>query len=143
MASGGTPASVAADIGATLDRMKKALDASRKEVLRDVGKSARADLKAAATQVPGGDRRFSNMSKFNHGGLLDVTFSVRQDMVFVGSKGPWKIAEEGAAPHGHHPGTARSQGRRSWSQTADPISEAAALDVPRVIGDAVEEAFGS
>lgn len=136
-----SPTEVGAQVVKTMASMSKALDTSRKQVLRDIGKRARADLRAAATQVPGGDRRFSNMSKYSHGGRLDVTFNVRADLVFIGSKGPWKIAEQGAAPHGHHPGTARSQGRSSWSRAADPVLASAAGEVPKVIGDAVEEAF--
>lgn len=136
---------VGQDVASTMANMSKALESSRKQVLREIGQDARKKLLANATQVPGGDRKFSRMNRYNHGGRLAVTYSVREDLVFIGSKGPWKIAEEGAAPHrqgkGRHPGTARSQGRKSWTLGADPIIEAAEQQVPEVIGDAVEEAF--
>lgn len=121
----------------------KALKASVTKALRPVANDARSKMRSAAGPPTGGDRRYSNMRGYNHGGRLDVTVRVRDDMVFVGSKGPWKIAEEGAAPHRvNHPGTRGSQGRSSWSRAADPIVDEAETEVPRVIGDAVEEAFG-
>lgn len=138
-----TPTDVGKQVASTLDGMSKALEAARKQVLRDIGQKARREMLAAATQVPGGDRRFSNMSRYSHGGRLAVTYSVRGDLVFIGSKGPWKLAETGAEPHalrhGHHPGT--HQGRRSWTRAADPILAGAEDQVPRVITDAVTEAF--
>ncbi len=122
--------------------VSKALDKSAKDALKPTAKDARAKMRGAAGPPTGGDRRYSNMSGYNHGGRLDVTVSVRPDLVFVGSKGPWKIAEEGAAPHRvNHPGTRRSQGRQAWSRAADPLANDAETEVPRIITDAVEGAF--
>lgn len=141
-----TPIQVGADVAKTMASVTRALDASTKKALREVGAEAKKPLMAAATEVPGGDRRFSNMARYNHGGRLNVTTRIKSELVFVGSKGPWKIAEVGADPHrirgGMHPGTRRSQGRASWSRAADRVLDAAAKGVPKTIEDGVEEAFG-
>lgn len=137
-----TPLQVGADVAATMASCSKAVDTSIKKALRPIANDARAKMRAAAGPPTGGDRRYSRMSRYNHGGRLDVTASTRTGLVFVGSKGPWKIAEEGASPHRvNHPGTRRSQGRSAWSRAADPIVEQAANEVPRVIVDGVEAAF--
>lgn len=140
-----SPLQVGEDVAKTMAAMSKALDTSTKAALRKVGAGARKTMLARAAEVPGSDRRFSRMARYNHAGRLGVTVRVRDDHVFVGSKGPWKIAEVGAAPHrvrgGQHPGTARSQGRRAWSRGADVALAEAEKAVPKAIGDAVEEAF--
>jgi len=141
MASG-SAIQVGADVASTMANVNRALVKSAKESLRPVAKDARSTMRSAAGPPTGGDRRFSNMGRYNHGGRLDVTVSVRDDLVFVGSKGPWKIAEEGARPHRvNHPGTRRSQGRAAWSRAADPLAADAATEVPRIITKAVEGAF--
>lgn len=138
----GTALQLAADVASTMAAVSKALDKSVKDALRPVAKDARGKMRSAAGPPTGGDRRFSNMGRYNHGGRLDVTVSVREDLVFVGSKGPWKIAEEGASPHRiNHPGTRRSQGRAAWSRAADPLVAEAETEVPRIITEAVEGAF--
>lgn len=138
----GTALQVGADVASTMANVKRALVASTKKALRPIAADSRKTMLGAAAAPTGGDRRYSNMRRYNHGGRLDVTTRYRDDHVFVGSKGPWKIAEEGASPHRiNHPGTARSQGRRAWSSAADPLVAEAEVKVPQVIGDAVEEAF--
>ena len=138
----GSALQIGNDVARTMASVSKALDKSVKNALRPIAKDARTTMRSAAGPPTGGDRRFSNMGRYNHGGRLDVTVSVREDLVFVGSKGPWKIAEEGARPHRvNHPGTRRSQGRAAWSRAADPIAADAATEVPRIITKAVEGAF--
>lgn len=132
------------DVARTMASVTKALAESRRLALREIGKSARKTMMDQAPEVPGGDRRFSRMARYNHGGRLGVTFRVRNDLLFIGSKGPWKLAETGAAAHQiggwRHPGT--RQGRSSWTRGADVALAHAERELPEVIGEAVEEAFG-
>lgn len=137
-----TAVQVGTDVAATMANVKRALDASVKKALQPIAAEARKTMRAAAARPTGGDRRYSNMRRYNHGGRLDVTTRYRDDLVFVGSKGPWKIAEAGADPHRvNHPGTARLQGQRAWSLAADGLVDDAEKKVPKVITEAVEGAF--
>jgi hypothetical protein len=138
----GSALQVGADVASTMAAVSAALEKSVKTALRPVVNDARKRMRAAAGPPTGGDRRYSNRRGYNHGGRLDVTANARDDLVFVGSKGPWKIAEEGASPHRvNHPGTRGSQGRSAWSRAADPIVADAESEVPRIITEAVEGAF--
>lgn len=142
----GSALKIGTDVASTMANVNKAVTASSKKAMRDVGNAAKKRMLPAAGPPTGGDRRYSNMSRYNHGGRLDVTVSVRAGsdwaLAFVGSKGPWKIAEAGASPHRvNHPGTARSQGRSAWSRAADPLIRELGTDVEETITDAVEDAF--
>src|SRR3546814_5067062 len=60
----------------------------------------------------GGDRRFSNMRRYNHGGRVGVRRRQRDSDMWIIPQGPVKLAETGAAAHRvNHPGT--RQGTRS------------------------------
>lgn len=147
MASG-SPLQIGEDIAKTMVNINKAVTASSRKAMRDVGNTAKQPMLSAAGPPTGGDRRYSNMRRYNHGGRLDVNVVVRAGsdwaLAFVGSKGPWKIAEAGASPHRvNHPGTAGSQGRSAWSRAADPIVAKLAADAEDTITEAVEDAFNA
>lgn len=142
----GSPLDAAAVVAGTMTVSSRVLRDATKKALRSVGNDARKTMRAQAVLVPGGDRRFSNMSGYSHGGRLDVKIKQRDGSVLVMSKGPWKIAEVGANPHrigrGRHPGTRSSQGRRSWTKGQEAVFSDAERTVPKDIGGAVEKAFG-
>jgi hypothetical protein len=115
------------------------LKASTRKALTGAAKVSRRELMAKATQVPGGDRTFSN---FRKAGSLAVKTRQRDGALTVSPKGPWKIAEEGASPHPkNHPGTARSQGRGSWTAGKTAIFDELERTIPRDVEAAVVNAF--
>lgn len=141
-----SPLDAAREVADTMDRAARALKQATKESLSDAGTVAKGELTARAGEVPGGDRRFSRMRRYNHGGLLNVrTKIIGPTDLLVSPRGPWKLAETGADPHrlgrrgGWHPGT--SQGRRSWTRGQADVYDKLGRQVPEHIGDAVEEAF--
>lgn len=141
-----SPLDVARAVADSMSAASAALQVATKKALRAAGTTARKEMNRVATDVPGGDRRFSNMSRYNHGGRLAVTVRQRAGAVFVMSKGPWKLAEEGANPHrigkGLHPGTRASQGRSSWTKGQDATFGVVEKELPREVSEAVEKAFG-
>lgn len=139
----GSAFSVGEDVAKTMASMSKALDVSTKDAFRAVGKVASTTMMRHAVEAPGADRRFSRMRGYNHGGRLGVKVVARAKSLFVGSKGPWKLAETGADPHliggWRHPGT--RQGRQSWSRGAAIALAEAERTVPDMIDEAVGGAF--
>lgn len=137
---------VGAAIRRSLSASSTALGQAVKDGLKSGGKAARTELNLRAKDVPGGDRRFSNMRGYSHGGRLGVSVRTRGDEVEVSPKGPWKIAEVGASPHrqgrGLHPGTRSSQGRRSWTRGRDAVFVEVERSFVNDVGGAVERAFG-
>lgn len=140
-----SPLDVAQGVARAMDAVAAAMAAATKKAMRGVASDARKEMTRQARVVPGGDARFSNMARYNHGGRLAVKTTVRDDEVFVMSKGPWKIAEEGASPHrmgrGVHPGTRSTQGRRSWTVGERAVLDSAEHEVPAALTDGVEAAF--
>lgn len=133
------PASdVAREIDSTMKRTATALRAATKAALADAAKLSRSELRAKAGQVPGPDRVFSN---FRKAGALDVSTRQRDGVLTVSPRGPWKIAETGAAPHPvNHPGT--HQGRMSWTTGQADIFDKLDRTIPADIEADVSKAFG-
>lgn len=140
-----SPIDVGIAIGRSLNAAAAAIQAATKAELRGAGVAARKEMTRQAGDVPGSDRRFSNMSRYGHGGRLAVNVRGRGAAVFVMSKGPWKLAEEGADPHriggGVHPGTRSSQGRRSWTKGQEAVLGRVERTLPSAVAAAVESAF--
>lgn len=138
-----TASDIGAEMASTLDAVSKAIKDTTKAVMRDSSKAARKHILKQAGVVPGGDRRFSNMARYSHGGRLNLTTKSRDLDTWVLPRGPWKLAETGAAAHrfgrGMHPGT--RQGRRSWTVGQEATFEELERTVPKEITDAVEGAF--
>ena len=98
---------------------------------------AKTELDSMSPGPTGGDRRFSNMAGYNHGGRLAVKLRPKPGEVWVTPRGPWKLAETGAAPHRvNHPGT--RQGTRAWTRGQAVVFDRLGREVPDQIGDAVE-----
>lgn len=140
-----SPLDVGRAVQSSMNAASTAMAAGLKAALRAVNANARKEMTKQSRLVPGGDARFSNMARYNHAGKLAVKTTTRPDSVFVMSKGPWKLAEEGANPHrigrGMHPGTRSSQGRRSWTKGEQSVFQQSETDIPETITDAVVSAF--
>lgn len=140
-----SPIDVGMAVKGGMDAASKALKKASRDAIREAGKIARAELMKTAVVVPGPDRGFSRMG----GRKLSVRFESAPGQVEVIPKGPWKIPETGAAPHRgkawnhafRHPGTAATQGRRSWSKGRDAAFDVIGVQVLDDIGEAVEQAF--
>jgi hypothetical protein len=135
-----TPLDVGRDVADTMAGVSKVLARATKESLTEAAKVAKDAINAKSPGPTGGDRRFSNMRRYNHGGRLGVKTRQRSGQLWVIPAGPWKLAETGAAPHPvNHPGT--RQGTRAW--TRGQVETFAKLErtVPDDIARDVEEAF--
>ena len=137
----GTPSAVGADVGRTMTRVTNTLRTATKAAMADAGKVAKVELTATSRIVPGADARFRNMRRYNHGGKLAVKAKAFPGGVTIIPRGPWMLAEVGARPHGGHPGTRSTQGRKAWTQGREATYRRLELDVPEQIADAVEGAF--
>jgi hypothetical protein len=119
----------------------RALDAATKSALADAEKAAKSELESTGRGPTGGDLRFRNMRRYNHGGRIGVRLRPRRGELWVVPRGPWKLAETGAAPHRvNHPGT--TQGTSAWTRGQATTFARLGADIPNKIGDAVENAFG-
>lgn len=125
------------DIARSLNGMGREIQRAVKQVNREVGKVARDEAYTTAKQSTGGDRRFSNFK----GPALGVRLKVDTDGVTVSPSGPWKIPEEGAAPHGGHPGTRSTQGVKAWTRGRDATVQRLDREVPQEIDRAAERGF--
>jgi hypothetical protein len=133
-----TPLIIGADIKRSLNVLSRNVKTATRQVAKDAAKIAREEARAAAVKAAGPDRRFSNFK----GPALDVAVKYDDDSsVTIRPKGPWKIAEEGAAPHGGHPGTRSTQGRRRWSESRDSTIDRLDKDAPKVFDKAFESGF--
>lgn len=133
-----TPESIAADFARSMAGVKKELTRAVRAVAKEGGAVAREEHHLTAAQSAGPDRMFS---RFKKAGKLDVKLRYNDDGASVIPRGPWKIAEEGAAPHGGHPGTRAKQGRKAWTRAeAETI---AVLDdrIPKTVTEAVDRGF--
>lgn len=120
-------------LATTLQAQAKNVRQFVRDVAKDAAKIAREEHRTAAAAGTGGDRRFSNFK----GPALDVKAKYEPGGVQIVPRGPWKIVEEGAAPHGNHPGTRATQGRKLWTR-----AEEATVDrLDRVIPDGVDAAM--
>jgi hypothetical protein len=136
-------------------RAQKALTDSTKKALREAGNTAKKTLtESGRRQAP--SLRFRNM----RGAKLGVRTKVTVTEVTVTPSGPWGILEPGAKAHKiaskrrggamqvapgvwrrgpfRHPGTRNT---RAWSTGQDATFDQLGKDVPKTIGDAVEDAF--
>lgn len=152
-----SPIQVGSEVAATLASMNKALTASTKKGLGEVGKAAKKELEASGrTRVR--SLRFRNMK----GARLGVRYKVGAAEVSVSPTGPWGILEPGAKAHTivakkgrrsnamrvnggwrrgpfRHPGTSDT---RAWTTGQEATFDAAEKILTDTIGDAVEGAFG-
>lgn len=130
------------DIARSMDRASKALKDATKAAMKDAGAVAKAEMLKTATVVPGADRQFSNFKK---AGKLGVR--VRQEnrgnvaATIVLPQGPWSLAEFGRPARGNDPGTARTQGKRSWSKGKDATFDRLSDTVPKQVEEQVERGF--
>lgn len=115
--------------------------------MKDAGNVARKELDATAPIVPGPDKRFSN---FKRAGKLGVKVRADSSGVTVSPRGPWGIAERGAAPHtmpawgrgqAKHPGTRAKQGRQAWTKGRLAAFRVLEKQVPDRIAREVERGF--
>ena len=125
------------DIARSLLNMGREIDRAVKDINREVGKVARDEAYTTAKASTGGDRKFSRFK----GPALGVRLKVDRDGVTVSPSGPWKIAEEGAAPHGGHPGTAATQGRKAWSRGRDATVRRLDRQIPETLDRAGDRGF--
>lgn len=133
-----TPMDVADSISEAMKAASHALREATRDAMREAGKVAREEMKVTSTIVPGADRRFSH---WRGRPVLGVSLRQSPGVVTVAPRGPWGVAEDGARPHGGHPGTRSTQGRQSWTRGQVATFDALGVEVPERIGAAVEEAF--
>lgn len=133
------PLDVAADIDRSLRATSRAIETAVKEALADAAVVAKRELGDQARIVPGGDRKFSRW--YPGRGTLGVRTRQRRGVLTVAPRGPWKVAEEGARPHGGHPGTRGKQGRKSWTKGEQATYQKLDRVIPKEILDRGEGAF--
>lgn len=142
--AGDSPLDVADRVAETMAAVSKALRAETKAAMGAAAKVARAEMARTAVQVPGSDRRFSH---WRGRPLLSTSTKVEDGLsgggvaLRVSPRGPWGVAEKGAAPHGGHPGTRSTQGRQSWSRGRDATFDVLGVELPERFERVVEEAF--
>lgn len=132
-----TPAAVGADIARSLANIEKNIKAAKRDIAKDGAKVSREELYTAAKRSAGSDRRYSNFK----GPALGVKARYDADGVRIIPTGPWKIPEEGADPHGGHPGTRRSQGKQAWTRGRDAAVIRLDRSVQNTLDEAVDEGF--
>lgn len=128
-----TPDELGSSMARTIEQVAKAIEAARREAIRDVGAAARREHMAVAGEVPGADRKFSGTSKFNGGRLgVRIRYEYETAELRVSPQGPWGLPA----------GRGRTKaGFRSWDKGESATARQADRIVPRVIDSRVTRAF--
>lgn len=128
-----SPFDVGNTIARSLSSVAKALEAARREAIREVGAVAREEHMRHATEVPGSDRKFSGTDKFNKGRLgVKVRYEYGDAEVRVSPQGPWGLpAGRGRTKAGH----------RSWDKGEAGTTTKADRIVPATLDKRVQEGF--
>lgn len=133
----GTPIEIGDAIARDLAGLNRRIKQAKRDIAIDAAKVAREEHRATAAAATGGDGSYSG---FGAAGRLSIRTKYTEDGVEIIPKGVWKVAEEGTSPHGHHPGTRRTQGKKAWSKAEEATVKRLDRTVPETFDRAIEEA---